>query len=186
MARLEILLVAILIAIALILGILFGGSTVYFLKPESSTRVVDNSVTKYVCSDGQVKDDLSQCPKVQTSETGETTVVCPPCSNTTEFLYRKCDCTACTQQCGIIPVPGESVTTTTIHVVKCSPCSSDTDCGQPEYSDIKCSADRMYRIEMTPICDDGCCKTMQEQKIIRTCTSAERCQAGKGCVPYED
>ncbi|MBD3388994.1 MAG: hypothetical protein GF416_07905 [Candidatus Altiarchaeales archaeon] len=180
MSKVEAMLVAVLIVIALLLGILFGGSSVWFLKPEGKDQVVEKTVNKYVCSDGTTKDSKDECPIISEAD-GESQVVCPPC-NKTDFIYRKCDCDQCKIQCGLSDDGGAAVTTTTLHVPKCDPCTADSDCGQPEYSEFKCSSNGMYRIESTPICDDSCCKVKQEQKIIRKCTDQERCVPGEGCV----
>lgn len=181
MSRVEVLLVAVLIVIAVLLGIMFGGSAVWYLKPDNQPKVIESTTERFVCADGTIKETIEECPIIQDTS-GETTIVCPPC-NKTDFIYRKCDCNQCLVQCGLSEA---GVTTTTLHIPKCDPCTSSTDCGTPGYSEIKCSGGRTYKIYSEPRCDEGCCKTLQEQRWIGGCPAGQRCLPGQGCVSYDD
>ncbi len=189
MTRVEIMLVAVLIAIGILLGIIFGGGTIWFLKPGGDTMVVDKVVQKYVCADGTVKDRLSECPVIEGGN-GSTRVVCPPCEcdDVTVNPYRRCDCVQCLASCGF---GGANVTTTTLYVPTCEACTSDEDCGAAHYENVtRCRSiqgtEKMYRNYIQPFCDDGCCKVTQTQNVIRSCTDDERCISDEGCVMYEE
>ena len=182
----EIVMVVVLIVLAMLLGVLFGGGTVWYLKPSSETKVIDRVVNKFVCSDGAVKDSQADCPFVKTTG-GKTELVCPPCDcpDQTGSVYRKCDCIQCSAQCGT----GLSImTTTTIHVPVCDACSQDADCGTEYLGDLRCRKDKEYKMKNIPICGDGCCKVRQEMITLRSCTSDERCVSNQGCVftPEDD
>ena len=183
MGQTEVMMMVVLVCLALLLGVLFGGSAVWYLKPDSETRVVENVVSRFVCSDGTTKELQSECPYVKTTS-GKTEVVCPPCdcTDTTGNVYRKCDCVTCAVQCGVAGI----VTTTTIPQPICDPCSKDSDCGQPSYSDVKCNKDKMYKLYNEPFCSDGCCKTKQTRSEIRSCMSNEACEPTGGCIPYDN
>jgi len=175
-------LVVVLITLALLLGLLFGGSSVWFLKP-TQDRIVERTVNRYVCADGEVKSAQSECAVIVRG-TGNTTIVCPPC-NKTDFVYRKSDCDQCLKDCGHM-IEG-LVTSTTLHVPTCTSCTGNSECGQANFSDIKCGGGEMYKIYYEPFCNkDGCCVTTQTKKPIRECMDNERCEPVKGCVPYEE
>jgi hypothetical protein len=182
MARLELMLVGVLIAIALLIGILFGGSSIWFLKPAGGDQVVEKTLMKYVCSDGTVKDAQSDCPTIAV---GTSTVVCPPCGSknvTDTNPFRRCDCVQCTAQCG-----GEGVVTaTTIAQPVCKACAANADCGQPAYGDIKCKNSEEYKMYQEPTCEKSCCMVKETYNKIQDCTSSQRCRPGQGCVAYDD
>ena len=178
--------VAVLICLALLLGVLFGGSATWFLKPDSESRVIEKQINKYVCYDGTVKTVQSDCPIVSTDE-GQTQVVCPPC-DTSGYVYTKCACTQCRAECGIECAPaGGRVTTTTIYVPKCKPCTTDMECGTSSYENLtRCDDNKAYKNLINPVCDDSCCKQTQSIEVIETCTSDQTCMRGQGCVERED
>jgi hypothetical protein len=197
MARVEMMLVAVLIALALFVGILFGGGSIWFLKPAGTGAggVVEKAVNRYVCYDGSVKDAQAQCPVVSTGTDGKTQVVCPPCENTatgstTCSPFRKCDYTQCQAQFGIGIAP-----TTTLAPPKCAACTTNAECGQPGDSDLRCKNDEVYRTHFEPFCDTnsslsmtggGCCLQKETYKAVQTCSDTQRCYKGKGCVAYTD
>jgi hypothetical protein len=195
MARVELMLVAVLIAIALLLGILFGGSSIWLLKPAAGgEQVVEKVVNKYVCSDGAVKDAQSECPIVSTNPDGKTTVVCPPCETKTTGAaecspFRTCDCTQCAAQCGTIAVP---TTTTLTPPPVCKACTADSECGSATYSDLRCKNDEVYKMYIEPTCLEDkflggkCCKTKETYTAIQTCPSGQRCKKAEGCVTYTE
>ena len=186
MGQTEILMVVVLIVLSLLLGVLFGGSSVWYLKPSQDTKVIQSTVQKFVCADGSIRDTPGQCPKVETKD-GVTELVCPPCECTDVpgSPYRQCDCTLCAVQCGTpVHVP---VTTTTIYVPSLKTCETDSDCGQIFYEKT-CRYSQEYRVVNTPFCDKGYCKVTQKQEMTRECTDDENCISGKGCVysPSDD
>lgn len=182
MARIEVLLVGVLIALALLVGVLFGGSSIWFLKPSGGEQVIEKTVTKFVCYDGTVKDAQTDCPQV--SSDGTTRIVCPPCKgmNVTDTSpFRRCDCTQCAAQCG-----AGGVVTTTIAPPKCTPCAANSDCGQPGYSDLRCKDDIVYKMYREPTCDESCCVVKETRNDVQTCSSSQRCRPAQGCVEYQD
>jgi len=189
MERVELVLGVVLIALALLLGVLFGGSSIWFLKPSAGgEKVVEKVVNKYVCFDGSIKDAQSQCPTVST-ENGQTQVVCPPCpaGNASGVVFRKCDCTQCSVECGTRP----PVTTTTLLAATCKECTADSECGTASYSDMRCKNDEVYKMYLEPTCMDDkdigkkCCKTKETYNKIMTCPGGQHCEKGKGCVTLE-
>ncbi|MFH1055696.1 MAG: hypothetical protein V1744_06345 [Candidatus Altiarchaeota archaeon] len=182
MGKMEILLVGVLVVLALLIGMLFGGSSIWFLKPTGEGGVTEKVVNKYVCSDGSVKDNQNKCPKTVTGADGKMEVVCPPCktSDTTSPL-RKCDCVQCESQCGVAYTP----TTTTLYIPPCTVCTSNAECGQPSYSEIRCKNDDTYKMYLEPYCadEDGkkCCKTTETVKDLTPCPQDQRCVKGQGC-----
>jgi hypothetical protein len=198
MARVEVMLIAVLLAIALLIGILFGGGSIWLLKPEGGGTggTTEKIVNKYVCSDGSVKDQQGQCPVITTTSDGKTSVVCPPCTGTTSSSpdgcspFRKCDCVQCFASCG-----GSGGPTTTLAPPTCYPCSADTDCGAERNSELRCKNDEVYVMHYKPICDlqnstvggtEKCCKTSESYNKVQTCSDTQRCRKGQGCVAYED
>jgi len=181
MVRVEHMLVGVLIALALLLGIVFGGSSIWFLKPSSQGRVVDNGVTKYVCFEGSVRDRQEDCPRAAIGN-GSAAVVCPSCParNGSQVVYQsKCDCAQCSLQCG-----GIVVTSTTLHVPVCKPCTANPECGQQFYGDeLRCRNGQEFRLNNEPLCEKGCCQVKQTQVDTRKCTEAEVCSPTKGCIP---
>lgn len=185
MGQVEVVLVAVLIVLAGLLGLLFGGAGAWFMKPEAQTKIIDRPVNRYVCYDGSEQSDKSQCPKVTAS--GECPKVeCPPCTSTggsQDIVYRDCDCATAKQRCGFTGAP--SVTTTTIWTPTCTTCNSDLDCGQ-ESSEPVCKSGKEYTLVYKPQCKDGCCINIQNMNYNRECGSGERCGDSGTCEPYED
>jgi len=204
MERIEVVLTVVLLAIALLVGILFGGSSIWFLKPSSEGGAQVNTVTKYVCSDGAVKDAQNQCPAIITSADGKT-VTCPTCqkcgtcqicptgqekantSNLAPTQYEQCQQWAI--QCGgIMMVP---TTTTLTPPPVCKSCSADSDCGVSSYSDFKCKNDEVYKELLNPVCEqdkktsEKCCQVTSTYTKIETCQPSMRCVKGQGCVSNE-
>ncbi len=176
--------VVVLITLSLLLGVLFGGSTVWYLKPSSDTQIIESVVNKFVCADGSVKDSQDQCPHLETKG-GKTELVCPACDypDSTGSVYRKCDCIQCNAQCGT----GLMIqTTTTLHIPVCDPCMTDGDCGAEFLGELRCRKDKEYKMKNFPICDDSCCKLRQEMITIRSCTNDERCVSDQGCIYSPD
>jgi hypothetical protein len=192
MAKTEVLLVGVLIVLALMLGLIFGGSSVWFLKPDGGTQT-STVVNKYVCMDGSVKDNQNLCPVMQTD--GTTTVACPPCECTgttgttiSSSPYKQCSCTECAAQCGS---PVYTATTTSSTLPPCQVCNSDLDCGSSSYSELKCQNGKVYKTFSEPVCEEDnlgrkCCKIIQTTTDRIPCATNERCVNGVGCMPYED
>ena len=189
MAKIEVLLVGVLLILALLLGVLIGGSSIWVLKPGTSSgggQVVERVVSKYVCMDGSVKNSQSECPTTVATSTGQT-LTCPVCQIVSiSSSNRTLSCTECAARCGaIIPV----ITTTTLP--PCKVCSANSECGQPSYSPPKCKNDQTYKMYSEPFCEketDGrmCCTVKQTPSGMTQCASAERCQNATGCVAYQD
>ncbi len=185
MGKVEVLMVAVLICLSLLLGLLFGGSLTWYLKPSTGGvgGTTEKIVNKYVCSDGAVKDKKTDCPVVEIKD-GQTNVVCPPCNcDGKDFTYTECSCTQCKAKCGLTD---GGITTTTLAQPICESCTADSDCGIAEYGDLKCNKDKMYKLYNEPICSDGCCKTKQTRYEIRSCMENEICKPTGGCVQYEE
>ncbi|MFH0862405.1 MAG: hypothetical protein V1875_05170 [Candidatus Altiarchaeota archaeon] len=199
MERIEIVLTAVLMAIALLLGILFGGSSIWFLKPaEGGTQT--NTVTKYVCSDGSVKDAQNQCPAISTSTDGKV-VECPKCQtcpvcqsdsttgSTMPTPSKYTECWQCAQNCaGIMIIP---TTTTMTPPPVCKACTANSDCGVSSYSDFKCKNDEVYKDLLNPLCEqdkktgEKCCQYEAVYTKLETCQNNMRCVKGQGCVLNE-
>jgi hypothetical protein len=186
MARMEILLGVVLIALALLVGILFGGSSIWFLKPaDGGGQVVEKIVNKYVCSDGVVKDTQSECPVTTIDSSGNSQVVCPPCKATgSSQTTTPISCTVCLAQCGS-KIPG--YTTTTLYIPPCKACSANSDCGESFYSEgLRCRNGQEYKIKNDPLCAKSCCNVVQTQDNTRQCVETETCNALKGCIPIPE
>jgi hypothetical protein len=198
MARIESLLVVVLIALALLIGIVLGGSSIWYLKPSTGgEKVVEKAVNKYVCSDGAIKDAQNQCPILAVSSDGKQTVSCPVCPAKTTCATlpssgpsEKFDCYQCVTNCnGIILL---STTTTLVPLPVCKACTTNTDCGSSGYSDMRCKNDEAYKMLIEPFCDidnktkESCCKAKETYNKIMTCPAGQRCYKGKGCEAYED
>ena len=179
MVKVEILLVGVLLILALLVGVFFRGSSMWFLKPQGSINVIDKVTTKYVCYDGSVKDSQSQCPIISNIN-GQMTTTCPPCKQgNATITTTQCSCLECAARCGaILPSPP-----TTIAPPQCKNCTANGDCGQPFYGDLKCRNGQEYKLYNEPLCDKGCCATKQSQSNTRTCTDTETCSPLKGCIP---
>jgi hypothetical protein len=181
-------LVIVLIALALLLGLLFGGSAIWYLKPSTSAgggvNTVVNTVNKYVCSDGTVKDAQNQCPTVKTDASGNTQVTCPVCPPRQTCTAAECgsltpktyttyeQCQQCASQCGGIMILPTTTTMTPPPV--CRTCTTDSDCGVSSYSDMRCKNDEAYKMLLNPSCHsdktttEKCCQTIETYTKIET------------------
>jgi len=164
------------------LGIFLGGGFTYWYMPRTCSKITEVTSVEYQCYDGSSEDSVEDCPEPDLPECKDGSKS-KTVNNT--VVVRQCDCLRDCPMCQNCVKPG--VTTTTIKKIVLPPCASDSDCGATEYSEIKCNIKRqMYKLLSEPFCDDGECKTRQEQEILRSCTQSERCQVDVGCVPYED
>lgn len=174
--------------LALLVGVLIGGSGIWFLKPTGQGGVVEKVVNKYVCYDGAVKDAQSECPVVKI-EGGQQTLECPKCPATgSTQTTTQCSCDRLLAQCGGI-IPG--YTTTTIHVPVCKSCTTNGDCGSPTYSEPRCKNDQTYKMYIEPFCDmrnesNKCCLQKETPSDMTQCPEGQRCVKGQGCAIYED
>ncbi|MFH1404185.1 MAG: hypothetical protein ABIH11_07960 [Candidatus Altiarchaeota archaeon] len=181
----EIILLSALSVLTLFLGLVFGGGFTYWYMPRTCSKVIETTSIEYQCYDGSKRPDLSECPEPNIPECEETKDVTKDTSEK-QVVKVGFECTDCISKCPQVCSPGAKVTTTTIHVPVLPPCTSNADCGDPEYSEIRCDYDKTYKIYSEPFCDDGSCKVTQTKKIIRTCMDNERCQKEVGCVPYTE
>lgn len=144
------------------------------------------TVTRYQCSNGQVVTNLNSCPapqqSAQTTLAMQTTIYeTQTTTPTTKFK------TTTTCPCTSVTIKPKATTT-----IKLGPlCTTDADCGQPEYMEIRCRSGDAYRVKNTPQCreeridNQKHCKTLSELQLLQECSSSERCLAEKGCVKDE-